>query len=399
MSSQVYPAQMTTEQIKSLESTKSLSRIVYDQFKEHKLAVAGSFVILFFLFVAVFAPVIEKVVGIDPNEQNVFHRYSPPFKSTVDGNDVKESKIERFINSKKESALELQNELLSKSLIVTSRPEDALYELILKSEAEISTILSQVDSKAKNDIHSIVKSFETFHLFGTDELGRDVFIRLIYGTRISILVGILAAVASALVGLLIGALAGFYGGIIDSVLMRITDALQSLPLMPVLVVVAAIDLHKIPALKALINAQSESIVKLVLILCLFSWMTVARLVRGAILSLREREFILAARTLGARDRTIILQHIFPNVLAPMLVSVTLGVGESILFEAALSFLGLGIQPPTPSWGNMLFNAQELIYQSPMLAIIPGLLILLTVISFNFIGDGLQDAIDPKSIRR
>jgi peptide/nickel transport system permease protein len=128
-------------------------------------------------------------------------------------------------------------------------------------------------------------------------------------------------------------------------------------------------------------------------------MTVARLVRGSVLSLKEREFILAARTVGANDRTIILTHMVPNVVAPLLVAITLNIGNSILSEAALSFLGLGIQPPTPSWGNMLFNAQELISESPMLAVIPGLLIFIVVISFNFIGDGLQDAVDPKAIRR
>ena len=128
-------------------------------------------------------------------------------------------------------------------------------------------------------------------------------------------------------------------------------------------------------------------------------MGVARLVRGSILSLREREFVLAAKTLGATDSTIIFRHMFPNVIAPMLVSITLGVGESILFEAALSFLGLGIMPPTPSWGNMLNNAQEVIYKNIWLCILPGVMILLTVISFNFLGDGLQDAVDPKSIRR
>lgn len=396
---QASPSQISSEEIRKLESAKSFSRIVYEQFKEHRLAVIGSFIIAFFLLVSALAPLIENVVGIDPNEQNVFHRYSPPFTRTEDGSDVKENKVERFIIKNREKALELQESLLTKNLITVSRPEDALYELVSKPEAEIKQILQQVESPAKKDFSKMVDSFNTFHIFGTDELGRDVFMRLIYGTRISILVGVLAAVASALIGLFIGALAGFYGGFLDSVLMRITDALQSLPTLPVLVVVAAIDLHKLPALKSLISAQSESVVKMVLILCIFSWMTVARLVRGAILSLREREFILAARTLGAKDRTIILQHVFPNVLAPMLVSVTLGVGESILFEAALSFLGLGIQPPTPSWGNMLFNAQELMYQAPTLAIIPGILILLTVISFNFVGDGLQDAIDPKAIRR
>lgn len=181
--------------------------------------------------------------------------------------------------------------------------------------------------------------------------------------------------------------------------MRLTDSLLSLPLVPVLIVVAAVDLQKIPWLYNLIGGANESIFKMVIILCMFSWMTVALLVRGAILSLKEREFILAAKTLGANDRTIIFKHMFPNVMAPMLVSISLGVGESILFEAALSFLGLGIMPPTPSWGNMLNNAQEVIYKNVWLAVLPGILILLTTMSFNFFGDGLQDAMDPKSRRR
>ena len=136
-----------------------------------------------------------------------------------------------------------------------------------------------------------------------------------------------------------------------------------------------------------------------MILCLFSWMQVARLVRGSTLAIKEHEFIMAARTLGARDWFTIASHVAPNVLGPLLVAVTLGVGESILAEAGLSFLGLGVQPPTPSWGNILFNAQELIHHAPIQAILPGVLILLTVISFNFLGDGVQDAVDPKAIRR
>ncbi|MCX7979398.1 MAG: ABC transporter permease, partial [Bdellovibrionaceae bacterium] len=234
---------------------------------------------------------------------------------------------------------------------------------------------------------------------GTDEVGRDVFIRLVYASRVSLGVGILVAIASSLIGFLIGSFSGYYGGIVDMLLMRVTDALLSLPTIPILIVIAAIDLQKIPWLYSLIGGQHESIFKMVIILCLFSWMTVARLVRGAVLSLREREFILAAKTLGARDSVIIFRHLFPNAIAPMLVTTTLGVGESILFEAALSFLGLGITPPTASWGNMLNNAQELIYNNPWLAVLPGLMILITTISFNFVGDGLQAAVDPKSIRR
>jgi len=160
-----------------------------------------------------------------------------------------------------------------------------------------------------------------------------------------------------------------------------------------------VDLQKVPILSDFVGSGYESIIKMVLIICLFSWMTVARLVRGSILSLKEREFILASRTVGCTDSRIIITHLFPNVIGPMLVSLTLGVGSSIIFEAALSFLGLGIMPPMASWGNMLNNAQEVIYKNVWLTILPGLMILLTVVSFNFMGDGLQSAVDPKSIRR
>ena len=212
-------------------------------------------------------------------------------------------------------------------------------------------------------------------------------------------VGVMVTIASAILGLLIGSLAGYYGGFVDTALMRFTDALLSLPTIPIMILFAAVDIDKVPGARNLISTQNENIMKLATILILFSWMTVARLVRGSVLSLREREFILAAKTMGATDRTILLRHLFPNVIAPLLVAVTLGVGNAILSEAALSFLGLGIQPPTPSWGNMLFNAQELINEAPFLAILPGLNILIVVMSFNYLGDGLQDAIDPKAIRR
>src|SRR5690606_23387822 len=138
----------------------------------------------------------------------------------------------------------------------------------------------------------------------------------------------------------------------------------------------------------MVDSQYESVIKMVLILCAFSWMQAARLVRGSILAIKEQEFVLAARTLGAKDRTIIISHIIPNVIAPLLVAVTLGIADAILFEAALSFLGLGIHPPTPSWGYMLNSAQEMVHHAPMIAILPGLLILVTVISFNYVGDGL-----------
>lgn len=237
------------------------------------------------------------------------------------------------------------------------------------------------------------------HWFGTDEAGRDVFIRLIYGTRVSLGVAFMAAGASMAIGILVGTIAGYYRGIVDNVLMRITDALLALPIIPILIILAAIDLGKIPGLSILLRGEDSSVVKMVFILTVFSWMVQARLVRGAVLSIREQEFILSAKISGESDKGIIFREMLPNILSPVIVSVTLNVGQAILFEAALSFLGLGIQPPTPSWGNMLNNALEVIYNAPSLVVIPGFLIFLVVVSFNFLGDGLQDALDPRAIRR
>jgi len=392
---------LSKNQIAELEKVQSLTQIIFAQFKEHKAAVIGAYTILFFILVALSAPLIGKILGVNSENQNVFHRYKAPFSTISAGIDTRETAVRNYIQENPHEAILVQTELLKEEFVTSAHAEDALYDWARyeKRKALAAIRYLNVNENIKSDLRQIAKKFETFHVFGTDELGRDVLMRLIYGTRISMGVGILVALSAALIGLLIGAIAGYYGGFIDSALMRITDALLSLPTIPVLIVVCAIDLQKIPFVNSILSTGSESILKLVFILCIFSWMPVSRLVRASILSLREREFILASKTLGATDFTIITRHMFPNVIAPLLVSVTLGVGESILFEAALSFLGLGIQPPTPSWGNMLFNAQELIYQAPLLAILPGLLILFVTISFNYVGDGLQDAIDPKTIKR
>jgi peptide/nickel transport system permease protein len=237
------------------------------------------------------------------------------------------------------------------------------------------------------------------HLLGTDEAGRDVFIRLVYGTRISLLVAFTVAFSSTFIGIAVGSIAGYFGGLIDNILMRVTDSLLALPTIPLLIILASVDHTKIPVLGEMVSPESASIVKMVIVLVTFSWMTQARLVRGEILAIKEQEYVQAAKTSGMGSARIILGELLPNVLSPVIVSVTLSIGSSILFEAALSFLGLGIQPPTPSWGNMLNNAQEIVQTAPSLAVIPGLLILAIVISFNFLGDGLQDALDPKAIRR
>lgn len=390
--------------VKATNEAKPMWRIVLRQFFEHRLALTGLVFVVFFVLIALTAPLISEITQLYPDRQNVFNRYAPPLTRIEVSDDVKERLIEEFIEKKPNEAQALSVKMIDSDFVDQPKAGEAssevLFELVFdRPSIELLENLEEFQGSNADDFKNIVKSFSTFHLLGTDELGRDTLIRLIYAARVSIAVGLLVAFAAALIGLIIGSIAGFYGGIADILLMRITDALLALPTIPVFIVLAAVDLNKVPFLNSLLGGESQSLVKLVFILCTFSWMVVARLVRGSILSLREREFILAAKTLGAKDHKIIIRHVVPNVIAPLLVAVTLNIGESVLAEAALSFLGLGIQPPTPSWGNMLTNSQELIHQAPHLAIIPGILILILVISFNFIGDGLQDAIDPKSIKR
>ncbi|HWK44052.1 MAG TPA: ABC transporter permease [Stellaceae bacterium] len=234
------------------------------------------------------------------------------------------------------------------------------------------------------------------HWLGTDDAGRDVMLRLMVGGRISLLVGFTGALSSALVGTVIGLVAGYYRGRIDSVLMRVTDGVIALPLLPLLIVFAAIDLKKLGFSDAFMRSGDANFYRIVVIITLVQWTTVARLVRAATLSLLSREYVLAAQAQGASARHILLTHILPNAVSPIIVATTLAVGQIILFESVLSFLGLGILPPTPSWGNMLNNAQELVTAAPVLAFYPGALIFATVIAVNFFGDGLQNAFDPRS---
>jgi peptide/nickel transport system permease protein len=237
------------------------------------------------------------------------------------------------------------------------------------------------------------------HPLGTDEIGRDVLIRLLYGGRISLFVGMTAALAAAVIGTIIGLAAGYFGGRTDAFLMRFTDGIISLPLLPLLIVLAALDLGKLGLPDELVVSENISLYRIVAIVALVGWTTVARLVRGSALALRERDFVRAAEAQGATALRIMAVHILPNLASPIIVATTLSVGNVILLESVLSFLGLGIQPPIPSWGNLLTNAQELIWHAPALAFYPGVMIFLTVIAFNFLGDGLQDALDPRATER
>ncbi len=249
------------------------------------------------------------------------------------------------------------------------------------------------------DLFARYRPASAAHPLGTDELGRDVLLRLLYGGRVSLIVGLTAAAAAAVIGTAVGLVAGYFGGRFDALLMRITDGVIALPLLPLLIVLAAVDLGKLGLPAAITDAESVSLYRIVAIVALVGWTTVARLVRGTALSIKARPFVLAARAQGAGAARIMLRHILPNLATPIIVATTLSIGNVILLESVLSFLGLGIQPPLPSWGNLLTGAQETIWQAPGLAFYPGLAIFVTVIAFNFVGDGLQDALDPRATDR
>lgn len=230
------------------------------------------------------------------------------------------------------------------------------------------------------------------HPFGTDALGRDMLTRVLYGGRISMFVGLMVVVITLVIGVPIGAVAGYYGGWIDNLLMRLIDATLSLPSLLVLILLSAILQEvDVPFM------EKNNVMTIAIAIGLLSWMTVARLVRAIFLSLREREYVLASRALGASNARIILTEILPNGLGPIIVESTLEIGWAIMEESGLSFLGFGIRPPTPSWGNLLSNAQEHLTQHPWLAIFPGVMIFLTIISVNYIGDGFRDALDPYKV--
>lgn len=224
------------------------------------------------------------------------------------------------------------------------------------------------------------------HPLGTDELGRDVLVRLLYGARVSLAVGIAAALAAAVIGTALGILAAMAGGALDALLMRLADGLIALPALPLLVVLAAIDPARLGLPR---DAPALDLARIIVIIALFGWVTVARLSRAAALSLLRRDYLRAAVALGAGPGRIARRHLLPNLLAPVAVAATLSVGNTILTESVLSFLGLGIQPPLPSWGNMLANAQEMVFAAPLQAVWPGLAIFATVVCCNVVGDRLQ----------
>lgn len=233
----------------------------------------------------------------------------------------------------------------------------------------------------KTDVSLKLKSPSFQHYLGTDQLGRDVFSRMLYGSQISLSVGFVAVGISILIGILVGAMAGYKGGWVDSLLMRFVDIMLSFPSFFLILTVVAI--------------LRPNIYNVMIVIGITSWEGTARFVRAEFLSLRERDYVQAARALGVKDRRIIFRHILPNALAPVFVTASLGVASAILIEAGLSFLGFGVQPPAPSWGNILTEGRTYIFDAWWLTVFPGLAILITVLSFNLFGEGLRDALDPR----
>lgn len=262
----------------------------------------------------------------------------------------------------------------------------AMFGLVIMLALYVITLLTPLiapyDPTAQGDIvltRYLSPSWE--HPMGTDKFGRDILSRVLYGSRISLTIGFIAVGLGVLVGSAVGAVAGYFGRWADTVLMRFTDMMLSFPRLVLLIVVIALF--------------EPTIWLVVVVLGLTGWMGVARIVRGEVLSLREREFVQAAKVLGMSDSRIILRHILPNTIAPVIVYATLGIGNTILVEASLSFLGLGVQPPTPSWGNMINDGRDALLTAWWISTFPGLAIILTVMAFNLLGDGLRDALDPR----
>jgi peptide/nickel transport system permease protein len=252
--------------------------------------------------------------------------------------------------------------------------------IALISAALLAPVISPYDPMTIN-VHNVISPPSLKHPFGTDDLGRDVLSRIILGSRVSLSVGFVAVGLAILIGIIIGSVAGYYGGVIDAILMRFVDIMLAFPTFFLILAVIAI--------------LEPSIYTIMIVIGLTSWMDVARLVRAEFLTLKERDFVTAAKASGAGNLRIIFNHVLPNALSPVFVSATFGVAGAILIESGLSFLGLGVQPPNPSWGNIITSGKDNIEVAWWLSLFPGLAILITVLSYNLVGEGLRDSLDPR----
>lgn len=268
--------------------------------------------------------------------------------------------------------------------------------------------LIDISSNERPAMPGIVDNAGRTHWLGIDNLGRDLFTRVLYAGRISLVIALVVTLISEVIGVIIGAVAGYYGGWVDALISRIIEFMLALPTLPILLILSKLSLDNseliplpsfirsgIGAILLTTERESQQVVLLMLILIVFGWLGAARLMRGMALSLRSQDFVESLRALGASDVRIIFGHIITNGLAPIWVDITLNLGGVIITEAALSFLGLGIQDPTPTWGNMLSQSQNYMFKHPWLPLVPGIPLVLVSLAFNFIGDGLRDALDPR----
>jgi peptide/nickel transport system permease protein len=256
----------------------------------------------------------------------------------------------------------------------------SIFILMILAFAVFAPVIAPHDPTAV-DTKAILMPPSADHIFGTDMLGRDIFSRIVYGSRISLSIGFIAVGIAVLIGVIFGAISGYYGGKIDSVMMRFVDIMLCFPTFFLILAVIAV--------------LEPSIFNIMVVIGVTSWMGVARLVRAEVLTLKERDYVAASRVMGASDFWIISKHLIPNAIGPVLVSATLGVGGAILIESALSFLGIGVQPPTPSWGNILMDGKATLGVAWWLTVWPGIFILLTVLAYNLLGEGLRDVLEPR----
>ncbi|QNO16705.1 ABC transporter permease [Alkalicella caledoniensis] len=264
------------------------------------------------------------------------------------------------------------------------RSKTAVLGLILLSIMFSSAILAPLypHKYTETNLNNNLAAPSISHPMGTDRLGRDIFARVLHGGRVSLAVGFIAVGISATIGILIGSTAGYFGGMVDNILMRFTEVVMVFPQLFLILTVLAV-------------VKGGGIMLVMAIIGLTGWTGICRLTRGEFLSLRERDYTYAARSLGANDLRIIFKHILPNAMAPLIVSITLGVGGAILTETTLSFLGIGVRPPDPSWGNVLSDGRQYLTRAPWMSTYPGIFIFVTILGYNFLGDGLRDALDPR----
>ncbi len=363
------PSSAVAELSESTEYSDTFGKkvgVIWRRFSKNALAVAGLFILVILYTLAVFAPLIAPYPEAGDPNADIFMIDLPPNTASYrvilfDDEDFKSYVVFEPV----------RGQAYYRDVDQNRYPADAAF--LAKAKAGGSYLQDEQGNPV----------LFTPNFMGRDELGRDVFSRILYASRISLTIGFVSVGISILIGVVWGCVAGYYGGIIDNIMMRIVDGIMCIPTFLLLVTVMSIG--------------RPSIFKVMVVLGLTGWTGISRFVRAEFLSLMKRDFVEAAKCVGAKDRRIIFRHVLPNAMGPIIVAATMGVAGAILSESGLSFFGLGVQPPAASWGNMLTNAQELntMIRAPWKAFYPGLMIFITVLSYNFMGDGLRDALDPR----